>query len=86
MDSGEEQGVVGVRGGFSCDLRSEDSGGDGQYTSVSVGLCGSWVNLKGGGQLADKVGNGEQMNGMVPGLGSVNGCPRPTPRQRRNGF
>jgi hypothetical protein len=38
-----------------------------------------------GGQLASKVGNGEQMRGMVPGLGSVSGCPRPTPRQRRRG-
>ena len=32
-------------------------------------------NLKGGGQLPDKEGNGEQMRGMVPGLGSVSGCP-----------
>ena len=31
----------------------------------------SWVNLKGGGQLAAKTGNGVQMRGMVPGLGSV---------------
>ncbi len=36
---------------------------------------GSWANLKGGGQLADKVGNGAQMRGMVPGLGSGSGCP-----------
>jgi hypothetical protein len=36
---------------------------------------GSWANLKGGGQLAAKVGNGEQMRGMVSGLGSVSGCP-----------
>ena len=35
----------------------------------------SWVNLKGGGQLATKKGNGEQMCGMVPGLGSVSGLP-----------
>ena len=28
-----------------------------------------------GGQLAAKAGNGEQMCGMVPGLGSVSGCP-----------
>ena len=33
------------------------------------------MNLKGGGQLTVKVGNGEQMCGMVPGLGSVSGCP-----------
>ena len=44
---------------------------------------GSWVNLKGDGQLATKAGNGEQMCGMVPGLGSVSGCPRPTPWRRR---
>ena len=36
---------------------------------------GSWANLKGGGQLAAKAGNWEQMRGMVPGLGSVSGCP-----------
>ena len=36
---------------------------------------GSWANLKGGGQLAAKAGNGTQMRGMVPGLGSVSGCP-----------
>ncbi len=36
---------------------------------------GSWANLKGGGQLAVKVGNGAQMFGMVSGLGSVSGCP-----------
>ena len=36
---------------------------------------GSWANLKGGGQLAAKAGNGAQMHGMVPGLGSVSGCP-----------
>ncbi len=36
---------------------------------------GSWANLKGGGQLATKTGNGEQMCGMVTGLGSVSGCP-----------
>jgi hypothetical protein len=34
------------------------------------------ADLKGGGQLAAKVGNGKQMRGMVPGLGSVSGCPR----------
>ena len=34
-----------------------------------------WANLKGGGQLAAKAGNGAQMRGMVPGLGSVSGCP-----------
>jgi hypothetical protein len=39
--------------------------------------------LKGGGQLAAKVGDGEQICGMVPGLGSVTGCPRPTPWRRR---
>ena len=37
------------------------------------------VNLKGGGQLKTKSGDGEQMSGMVPGLGSVSGCPRTTP-------
>ncbi len=36
---------------------------------------GSWANLKGGGQLDAKAGNGEQMCGMAPGLGSVSGCP-----------
>ena len=44
---------------------------------------GSWVNLKGGGQLSGKSGDGEQMCGMVPRLGSVSGCPRPTPWRRR---
>jgi hypothetical protein len=29
----------------------------------------SWVNLKGGGQLATKTGDGEQMCGMVPRTG-----------------
>ncbi len=46
---------------------------------------GSWANLKGEGQLATKAWNGEQMRGMVSGLGSVSGCPRPTTWQRRNG-
>ena len=41
---------------------------------------GSWANLKGGGKLTVKEGKGQQMRGMVPGLGSVSGCPRPTPR------
>ncbi len=36
---------------------------------------GSWANLKGGGQLTSKGGNGEQIRGMVSGLGSVGGCP-----------
>ena len=36
---------------------------------------GSWSTLKGGGKLATKVGNGEQMCGMVSGLGSVSGLP-----------
>ena len=36
---------------------------------------GSWVNLKGVDQLAAKAGNGEQIRGMAPGLGSVSGCP-----------
>ena len=45
----------------------------------------SWANLKAGGQLTVKEGNGEQMSGMVPGLGSVSGCPHKTPRQRRSG-
>ena len=36
---------------------------------------GSWVNLKGGGQFATKTGNGQQMCGMVSGLGSVIGLP-----------
>ena len=35
----------------------------------------SWANLKGGGQLADKAGNGDQICVMVPGLGSVCGYP-----------
>jgi hypothetical protein len=34
----------------------------------------SWSNLKGDGQLVNKAGNGEQMIGMVPGLGSVSRC------------
>ncbi len=34
---------------------------------------GSWANLKGDGQLVTKAGNGEQILGMVPGLGSVSG-------------
>jgi hypothetical protein len=37
------------------------------------------VNLKRGGQLTVKVGNGEEMCGMITELGSVSGCPRPTP-------
>jgi hypothetical protein len=41
--------------------------------------------MKGDGQLVTKTGNEEQMRGMVPGLGSVSGCPQPTPRQRRYG-
>ena len=45
----------------------------------------SWANLKEVGKLVAKSGNGEQMLGMVPGLGSVIGCPRPTPWQRRCG-
>ncbi len=36
---------------------------------------GSWANLKGGGQLTAKAGNGTQIRGMVSGLGSVSGCP-----------
>ncbi len=39
----------------------------------------SWVNLKGGGQLVTKVGDGEQMCGMVPGLGSVSGLSSQNP-------
>ena len=41
--------------------------------TATVFSNGSRVNLKGGGQLVVKVGKGEQMNGMVPGLGSVSG-------------
>jgi hypothetical protein len=44
--------------------------------------------LKGGGQLVTnitKTWNGEQIRGMVTGLGSVSGCPRPTQRQRQRG-
>jgi hypothetical protein len=37
-----------------------------------------WSNLKGGGQLVTKEGNGEH-RGMVSGLGSVNCFPPPTP-------
>ena len=47
---------------------------------------GSWVNLQGGGQFPVKEGDGEQMCGMVPGRGSVSGCPRPTTWRRRAGF
>ena len=39
----------------------------------------SWANLKGGGQLTVKTGNGEQMCGMVPGLGSMSGLPSRNP-------
>ena len=35
----------------------------------------SWLKLKGGVSLTDKVGNGEQTRGIVPGLVSVSGCP-----------
>ena len=49
-------------------------GGEGEGKSKKK-KHGSWANLKGGGQLAVKTGNGEQMCGMVPGLGSVIGCP-----------
>ncbi len=45
---------------------------------------GSWVNLKGGGQLVTKSRDGEQMCGMVPGLGSVT-VALGTARQRRHG-
>jgi hypothetical protein len=45
------------------------------YMSGKEKKHGSWANLKGGGQLAAKSGNGAQMRGMVPGLGSVSGCP-----------
>jgi hypothetical protein len=45
----------------------------------------SWANLTGDGQLTTRSGNGEQMRVMVSGLGSVSGCPRPIPRQRRHG-
>ena len=37
--------------------------------------CNEKLKVK-GGQLASKTGNGEQIRGMVSGLGSVNGCPR----------
>ena len=37
------------------------------------------MNLKGGGQLVTKAGDGEQMCGMVPGLGSVSGLPSQNP-------
>ena len=37
------------------------------------------MNLNGGGQLATKEGDGEQMFGMVPGLGSVSGLPSQNP-------
>ncbi len=46
---------------------------------------GSWVNLKGDRQLVTKVENVEHIREMVSGLGSVSGCPRSTPRQRRCG-
>ena len=63
--------------GYNCDSRirvgTMDQDGD------------SWVNLNGGGQLSDKPGNGEQIRGMVSGLGSVIGYPRSTPWQRRCG-
>ena len=45
------------------------------YINIKKKKHGSWANLKGGGQLTVKVGNGEQMCGMVSGLGSVSGCP-----------
>ena len=37
------------------------------------------MNLKGGGQLATMAGDGEQMCGMVSGLGSVSGLPSQNP-------
>jgi hypothetical protein len=48
-------------------------------SSMMIEKHGSWVNLKGGGQLAVKTGNGTHMRGMVPGLGSVIGCPHSPP-------
>ena len=35
----------------------------------------SWENLKGGGRLVSKTGIGDQVCGMVSGLGSVSGLP-----------
>jgi hypothetical protein len=46
-----------------------------RFRGIALKNHGSWANLKGGGQLAAKAGNGAQMRGMVPGLGSVSGCP-----------
>jgi hypothetical protein len=40
---------------------------DVQIHSEKKKYNGSWVNLKGDGQLVTKTGNGEQMLGMVPG-------------------
>ncbi len=59
--------VPGVKGGF------RHSGG-GRFVQQKK-YNDSWVNLKGGGKLVTKEGNGEQMRGMVPGLGSVHGYP-----------
>jgi hypothetical protein len=42
-----------------------------------------WSNLKGSGHLTVKTGDGEQIYGMVSGLGSVSSCPLSTPWQRR---
>ena len=41
----------------------------------------SCVNLKGGGQLTTKAGDGDQMCGMMPGLGSVSGLPSQNPAE-----
>jgi hypothetical protein len=49
------------------------------HLSLRNHLNDSLVNLKGGVQLAAKTGDDEQMCWMVPGLGSVSGCPRTTP-------
>ena len=56
-----------------------------RITKVEKKNNDSSVNLKGGGQLATKEGDGEQMCGMTSGLGSVSGCPRSCPWQRRHG-
>ena len=60
------QGIPTVRARCFSDL---------SCTNPVLAQTESWANLKGGGQLADKSGNGEQMHGKVSGLGSAIGLP-----------
>ena len=84
-----QKGLIGGEGTCIGGAGGEASGGLGGGASGDADKKkrkhGSWANLKGDGQLATKEGNGEQIRVMVTGVGSVIGCPRPTPRQRRHG-